>query len=434
MLARLALVSSRPRFDPWWSRTGARCRRYRRRVCSRCGQTGRRVHHHDRRRKPWRHLDLGSTRWVIECELRRVWCPDCGAQFDAVPWARPGSRYTRDFEDTVAWLAQQMAKTAIAGLLRIGWDSVGRIVQRVVADHLDDRRLSDLVAIGCDEISYRRGQRYLTSVVDHRAGAIVWCAPLGYAGISMALTPLPDVVDEARRLIGEAAERDVPIWLIGGLAVRIASSAAAHPALVRPYKDIDLVTMRGASRRVIEYMDAMGYIAHSEFNTLNGHKRLLFFDEPHQRQVDVFVGVFEMCHTIPITNRLAAHPVTVPLAELLLTKLQVVELNEKDLRDVLALILGYVVSEDQRGGIDFDYVAALCAADWGLWRTVRVNLERVSDGVTDYALSAGEQELVRQRVAELWARIEAEPKSMKWRLRDRVGDRRRWYVEPEEVG
>jgi transposase len=151
--------------------------RRRRRVCSRCGQTGRGVHHHDRRRKRWRHLDLGSTRCVIECELRRVWCLDCGAQFEAVPWARPGSRYTRDFEDTVAWLAQQMAKTAIAGLLRIGWDSVGRIVQRVVADHLDDRRLSGLVAIGCDEISYRRGQRYLTSVVDHQAGAIVWCAP-----------------------------------------------------------------------------------------------------------------------------------------------------------------------------------------------------------------------------------------------------------------
>lgn len=151
--------------------------RRRRRVCSRCGQTGRGVHLHDRRLKRWRHLDLGSTRCFIECELRRVWCPDCGAQFEAVGWARPGSRYTRDFEDTVAWLAQQMAKTPVAGLLRIGWDSVGRIVQRVVADHLDDRRLSGLVTIGCDEISYRRGQRYLTSVVDHRAGAIVWCAP-----------------------------------------------------------------------------------------------------------------------------------------------------------------------------------------------------------------------------------------------------------------
>ena len=114
---------------------------------------------------------------MIECELRRLRCPDCGVRLEPVPWARPGAQHTRDFEDVVAWLAQQMAKTPIAGLLRVGWDTVGRIVERVVADQLDERRLAGLVAIGCDEISYRRGQRYLTSVVDHKTGAIVWCAP-----------------------------------------------------------------------------------------------------------------------------------------------------------------------------------------------------------------------------------------------------------------
>ena len=85
---------------------------------------------------------------------------------EAVPWARPDAHHTRDFEDLVAWLGQQMAKSPIAGLLRIGWNTVGQIVERVVADHLDERRLTGLVAIGVDEISYRRGQRYLTSVVD----------------------------------------------------------------------------------------------------------------------------------------------------------------------------------------------------------------------------------------------------------------------------
>jgi transposase len=149
--------------------------RRRRRVCSRCGQTGR-LAIHDRRVRRWRHLDLGASRCVIECELRRLWCPSCGAQSEAVPWARAGSRYTRDFEDVVAWLAQQMATKPIAGLLRIAWDTVGRIVERVVSDHLDERRLQGLVAIGVDEIAYRRHHRYLTSVVDHRTGAIVWCA------------------------------------------------------------------------------------------------------------------------------------------------------------------------------------------------------------------------------------------------------------------
>jgi transposase len=150
--------------------------RRRRRVCSRCGQTGR-LAIHDRRLKRWRHLDLGAQRCIIECELRRLWCRSCGAQFEAVPWARAGSRYTRDFEDTVAWLAQQMAKTPIAGLLRIAWETIGPIVERVIAERLDERRLERLVCIGVDEISYRRHHRYLTSVVDHRAGAIVWCAP-----------------------------------------------------------------------------------------------------------------------------------------------------------------------------------------------------------------------------------------------------------------
>lgn len=152
--------------------------RRRRRVCARCGQTGRQLVIRDRRVKRWRHLDLGSTRCVIECELRLLRCPDCRVvRAEPVPWARPGAHYRRDFEDVIAWLAQQMAKTPITKLMRIGWDTVGSIVERVVGDHLDGDRLTGLVAIGCDEISYRCGQRYLTSVVDHKSGAIVWCSP-----------------------------------------------------------------------------------------------------------------------------------------------------------------------------------------------------------------------------------------------------------------
>jgi transposase len=150
--------------------------RHRRRVCSGCGQTGP-LEIHDRRIKRWRHLDLGASRCIIECELRRLRCSDCGVRAEAVPWARPGAAHTRDFEDLVAWLAQQMAFAPIARLLRIGWHTIGPIVARVVADVLDERRLEGLVAIGVDEISYRRHHRYLTSVADHASGAIVWCAP-----------------------------------------------------------------------------------------------------------------------------------------------------------------------------------------------------------------------------------------------------------------
>jgi transposase len=182
--------------------------RRRRRVCSRCGQTGRALEIHDRRLKRWRHLDLGANRCVIECELRRLRCRDCGVHLEWVPWARPDTHHTRDFEDVVAWLAQQMAKTPIAGLLRIGWDTVGRIVERVVADHLDEKRLEGLVAIGVDEISYRRGQRYLTSVVDHRVGAVVWCAPGRNAATLQAFF---DLLGDRKRSI-----RAVSIDMSGG--------------------------------------------------------------------------------------------------------------------------------------------------------------------------------------------------------------------------
>ena len=147
----------------------------RRLVCSRCGQVYRATYDSSFRR--WRHLDVAGRRCFIEYELRRVECRDCGVRVEAVPWARPDARHTRDFENLVAFCAQQMAKSQVQALLRIAWDTVGRIVERVVADHLDERRLAGLVSIGCDELSYRRGQRYLTNVADHHSGRIIWSAP-----------------------------------------------------------------------------------------------------------------------------------------------------------------------------------------------------------------------------------------------------------------
>jgi len=162
-------------------------------ACSGCGQVCRSFH--DGKRRRWRHLDLGGGRCFIEYELRRVRCPDCGVRVEAVPFARVDARHTRDFEDLVAFLAQQMAKAPITRLLRVGWHTIGAIIERVVADHLDADRLQGLVLLGVDEISYRRGQRSLTQVCDHQTGAIVWAKP----GRNATTPQRPDVAGVLRR-------------------------------------------------------------------------------------------------------------------------------------------------------------------------------------------------------------------------------------------
>ena len=141
-------------------------------VCSGCGARGLPIKEH--RTKRWRALDLGGLRCVIECRLRRLYCPGCGDVYEAVPWARAGSRYTREFEDLTAWLAQQMSQTQVEQLLRIAWRTVGKILARVVADKLDSGRLDGLRFIGADEVNYGAEHKFLTCVVDHDAGSIVW--------------------------------------------------------------------------------------------------------------------------------------------------------------------------------------------------------------------------------------------------------------------
>ncbi len=132
---------------------------------------------YDTSRRRWRHPNLGKSRVWLDGEIRRLPCKRCGrVRTEAVAWARPGARHTRDFEDIVAWLVQRTDKTTTATLMACSWAAVDNIVQRVVAEHLDSDRLDGLYRIGVDEISYRRGHQYLTVVADHETGSVVWIA------------------------------------------------------------------------------------------------------------------------------------------------------------------------------------------------------------------------------------------------------------------
>jgi hypothetical protein len=251
--------------------------------------------------------------------------------------------------------------------------------------------------------------------------------------------PLADPVAEAQRLIRLAAERDLVLRALGGVAVCL-QATDGRPRLVRKVKDIDLAAVKGSHKTTIKVVLAAGYVADEMFNALRGSRRLLFGDPANGRHLDVFVGEFSMCHAIPLTQRLGREPLTVPKEELLLSKLQIIELTENDQGDIYNMLFhnDVATTDDMQapgpGGpaISASFVALLCASDWGLWRTCQLNIERSLANLDKSALEPAEQALVTSRLERLRDRIEAEPKSMKWRMRDRVGDRVRWYAEPEE--
>jgi hypothetical protein len=243
---------------------------------------------------------------------------------------------------------------------------------------------------------------------------------------------LADIVAEGERLLGIAADEGVPLRLLGGIAVRL-KAPEMPPSLVREYKDIDFAVTKkggGAADKLLKYA---GYEPHVAFNAMHARERGLYYDEANGRQVDLFIDAFRMCHEIPLGKRLEVETQTVPLAELMLTKLQIIEVNEKDIRDTVLLFHGHPIADHDNGAVNGAQIAALCADDWGLWRTITANLERCRGHVGDYDLPVGDRERIEARFDELLRRIEDEPKSRGWRRRAKVGDKKRWYELPEEV-
>ncbi|HET9720804.1 MAG TPA: hypothetical protein VFP55_12060 [Solirubrobacteraceae bacterium] len=243
---------------------------------------------------------------------------------------------------------------------------------------------------------------------------------------------LADVVEEGQRLVELAQREGTSFALLGGVAVRL-HAPSIPPALDREYKDLDFAVPKGKGSDAAKLLRASGYEPQVTFNAMMGKERMLFHDTQHGRQVDVFVGSFRMCHEIPLSERLKPGEATVPLAELLLTKLQIIELNEKDVRDTVLLFHGHEVADHDADAVNAQRIAELTAGDWGLWRTITANLARSAEMVGQYDLPEPERTTVRDRIRHVLERIEAAPKSRGWKLRARVGERKRWYELPEEV-
>lgn len=236
-----------------------------------------------------------------------------------------------------------------------------------------------------------------------------------------------NILQEANAILDVAENEGTPLRLLGGLAINVqCPSVQIDPRLQRTYQDLDFVAIASQGARTKALFLKRGYSENKAFNALYGYQRLLFYDEEHERKVDIFLDCMQMCHRLDFRARLSLTARTLPIADLLLTKLQIVEINEKDILDTIALFSDHAVGDPH--ALDSSYIAGLTAQDWGLYKTCVMNLEKIRF----FAHKRAFPDHVPERIQHILAEIEASPKTLKWKMRSLIGERMRWYELPEE--
>jgi len=245
-------------------------------------------------------------------------------------------------------------------------------------------------------------------------------------------TPDTDIVKEAQRIIDEAERSQITLRLFGGLAVRFHSPSGTHRSLSRKYADIDFMGLKKQARSMKKLFIGLGYTPRDIFNALHGDTRLIFNDIENGRRIDIFLDVFEMCHKLDFKDRLLIDKYTIPLADLLATKLQVVEITEREYRDIISLINDHEITDTETpDAINGQYLAKLCGDDWGMYKTFMINLENISAALAQYQLDKDVEKTVRKRIEDLKTRIDNAPKGTRWKLRSKIGEKKQWYELPE---
>lgn len=245
---------------------------------------------------------------------------------------------------------------------------------------------------------------------------------------------LAEPTEEGLRLVGAAVAHGIVLRLVGGVGIWARCPSAHRPPLARRYNDIDVVTRSGSTAAVTAFFVGQGYEPNRMFNALRGAQRLMYADPARERVVDVLVDRFVMCHRLDLRDRLALDARTLPLSDLLLTKLQVVELNDKDVTDLLALLADHYLDGEEGDAIGTARILAVTADDWGLEHTIRGTLMRVRDAAAAYDLDGPTTARIQSRIDRLVELLDRAPKTLRWRMRARLGERVRWYELPEEVG
>ena len=196
----------------------------------------------------------------------------------------------------------------------------------------------------------------------------------------------------------------------------------------RNYKDMDFFGISSQSKKISEVLESFGMIPNKRFNALHGDRRLMFYDPQLDSTIDVFLDVFEMCHKIALKDRLTIMKYTIPPSDLLLTKLQIVKITENDIKDIYALLTDLDLGDhDDEKTINVNYIAKLLADDWGFYTTVTDNIQKILNEFNPPSNIA-------EKLKQLMKKLEEEPKSLKWKMRAKIGRKVKWYEEPEEVG
>lgn len=238
---------------------------------------------------------------------------------------------------------------------------------------------------------------------------------------------------EVERIIHAGEAAGISLRVLGGLAIYISCpSAATHPTLKRTHADIDLAGLVKDGSRLSRFFADLGYVPDQRFNALHGSTRMIFHNPEDASHVDIFLDRFQMCHSLDLRQRLLPEYLTLPLIDLLITKLQIVELNEKDMKDILAILVDHEAGPEAQDRCDLDYLTKLCGSDWGLYTTLSDNLLKTKNHTLDY-LQNDEAKRTEEKLEEILRRMQAAPKSLRWRARARIGRRIKWYDLPDEV-
>ncbi len=254
-------------------------------------------------------------------------------------------------------------------------------------------------------------------------------------GYNFYMDTIIDLLNEMKRLIEAANQNDILLRAFGGLAV-LTHSQNDLRFFKREAPDLDFLTPKDDRQKLEPFFRDMGYSPNKRFNLLNGMRRqIYYYDQAEDLHVDILIGDFEMCHKLPLDDRLDVDPLTIPLADLFLSKAQVVKLNRKDALDLISLLLNNEVGDEKDGQIGLDRIAWLGSQDWGLYKTTSINLERIEELLADDELQIelDERSLILGRIQKIQKAFEKMPKSLKWQMREKVGTRVRWYLEVEEV-